>query len=124
MNFEDWPLHDAVLREVVVDWKNQSCRVHVAAFLDRAEAAVPCTLTWTDVREVHVPMLSPWGPSRFINGQRKEGASRFLLEVQSGDVIMIDADRGMFERDEPEPSRNTLQSGDHLGRSAPSTGGR
>jgi len=100
VNFEEWPLHDAVLREVVVDWKNQSCRVHVTAFLDRTKAAVPCTLTWTSVREVRIPMLSPWGASLFINSQNKEGASRFLIEVQSGDVIMVDADRGTFERDE------------------------
>jgi len=100
MKFEELPLHDAVLRDVVVDWKNQSCRVHVSAFVDRTAAAVPCTLTWTAVREVRVPMLSPWGPSIFINSQSKEGSGRYLIEVQSGDVIVIEADHGVFERDE------------------------
>lgn len=101
MDFEEWPLHDAVLREVVVDWKNRACRIHVAAFLDRAKVAVPCTLTWTAVREVRIPMLSPWGPSVSINSQSRAGASRFQIEVQSGDVIMIEAESGRFESDEP-----------------------
>ena len=72
LSFEDLPLHDAVLREVVVDWKTQSCRVHVSAFLDPGAAAVPCTLAWTAVKEVRVPMFRPWGPSTSINKQAKE----------------------------------------------------
>jgi hypothetical protein len=99
LSFEDLPLHDAVLREVVVDWKNRSCRVHVSAFLDPGAAAVPCTLTWTDVKEVRVPMFCPWGSSVSINRQAKEGSTRYLIEVQSGDVIVIEAADGVFERD-------------------------
>jgi hypothetical protein len=99
LSFEDFPLHDAVLREVVVDWNTRSCRLHVSAFLEPGAAAVPCTLTWTAVKEVRVPMFCPWGPSVFINGQEKEGSKRYLIEVQSGDVIVIEADDGVFERD-------------------------
>ena len=97
--FVDWPLHDAVLREIVVDWKSQSCRIHVSAFLEPNARAVPCTLTWRGVKEVRVPMFQPWGRSIFINSQAKESPNRYLIEVQSGDVIIIEADEGGFERD-------------------------
>jgi hypothetical protein len=99
LTFEELPLHDAVLRRIVVDWEGRTCRVHLAVFLAPHADAVPCTLTWTDVTEIRVPMLSPWGPSVFINSTAKEGSSRYLIEVQSGDVIVIEAGKNVFERD-------------------------
>jgi hypothetical protein len=89
--FDEAYLHDAVLKEFRVHWDSRTCEVHVSAFLDVGKAAVPCVIRGQGIRSVTIPHHSPWGESRFINGHRRSPDGRFLIEVQSGDVIEIDA---------------------------------
>jgi hypothetical protein len=91
-SFEDWPLHDAILREVRVDWGRRTCTIHLHAFLSPDRDAEPCRIQGTSVRAVSVPHRSPWGESIFINRQSRAPDGRYLIEVQSGDVLEIDAD--------------------------------
>lgn len=99
MDFETWPLHDAVLREVVVDWAARKCCMRVYAFVKQDESAVPCTLIWGGVKHVDIPIRMPWGPSVHINSQRLTASELYSIEVQSGDMIVIEASSATFDRD-------------------------
>jgi hypothetical protein len=98
MNYGDWPLHDAVLTNVVVDWASKTCEMHVVAFLDPGKPAVPCVLIWSRLRRVDIPLADPWGPSLFINSHRFEPDGVFTIEMQSGDSIVLEAGAVRFER--------------------------
>jgi hypothetical protein len=45
-----------------------------------------------------MPHRAPWGESLHINGQRRAEDGRFLIEIQTGDVIEIEADSFEFRR--------------------------
>jgi hypothetical protein len=90
--FEDWPLHDAVLHELRVDWSGRTCTIYVRAFLSPEREAEPCRIRCSSLRSITVPHRAPWGESLHINGQRRAPDGRYLIEVQSGDVIEIDAE--------------------------------
>ncbi len=98
VNFEDWPLHDAVLQDVSVDWEERTCTVRLLVFLDPKKNAVPCLAIWQGVSGVEIPMAAPWGRSIHINAQRRDGTNRFLIEVQSGDTIAIEAASATLRR--------------------------
>jgi len=61
MQFEAWPLHDAVLREIRIDWPRKVCQIRVAAFTRPGFQASLCILTWRGVTSVVVPSRAPWG---------------------------------------------------------------
>jgi hypothetical protein len=98
MKFEDWPLHDAVFQEAHVDWKNRTCTLQILAFVDRTADAVPCRLIWQGLRKLLLPVENPWGPSVFINRQWSEANGKYSIEMQSGDVVTIEADTATFVR--------------------------
>lgn len=96
MEFEDWPLHDAVLTQVSLDWQSGTCAIFAACFVDPRAPARPCRLEFTSVRGVSVQRLAPWGRSVHINGHRRDPGGLFEIEVQSGDLIVIDAESASF----------------------------
>jgi hypothetical protein len=96
-DFEHWPLHDAVLYEIRLEWKARTCDILVAAFVDRDQRAQRQTLHFTEVTSAVVPHADPWGPSVFINKQSQGADGAYLIEVQSGDVIAIHAAAVTFE---------------------------
>ena len=85
-------LHDAVLYYLRSDWRERTCEIFVAVFIEPGKAAVPCVIRAHGVRSVLVPHHAPWGDSVFINAQRSTPDGRCLIEMQSGDVIDIDAE--------------------------------
>lgn len=96
-DFEHWPLHDAVLYEIRLEWDLRTCAILVAAFVDRDKPAQRHTLRFTEVTSAVVPHAEPWGPSVFINQQSLGADGTYLIEVQSGDVIAIHAAAVTFE---------------------------
>lgn len=90
-SFDDWPLHDAVLRELRIEWKEAVCTLHVHVFTDPNERAKPHLIRFSGITSVTIPHEAPWGGSIFINGQRIASDGAYLIEVQSGDVIVIRA---------------------------------
>lgn len=89
--FDDVDLHDAVLREVRILWKARMCELYMSVLLDTGKSAVPCVLRGQGLQSISIPHHSPWGDSVFINRQSRAPDGRFLIEVQSGDVIEIEA---------------------------------
>ena len=103
MSFDEWPLHDAVIYDICVDWESHTCRIKAAVFLQRGAAAVRCVLSWTGVRSVRLSMEEPWGPSVFVNSKSRKGRV-FRIEMQTGDDILIAADSCAMMVSSAEPS--------------------
>ena len=85
-------LHDATLVFMCFDWETKCfcCELRVASGADVTK------LVFEGVRDVHVPCFHPWGRSNSINSvnQIKKGdLIEFSIEMQSGDVICILANR-------------------------------
>jgi hypothetical protein len=82
---EDYTYHDAVLRHIQVFWEEK--RVVIA--LSKTEIVA------SNVRSLIIPMRDSWGPSAHIfttTGPRDHGGySSFSIQMQSGDVIEIEA---------------------------------
>lgn len=85
-------LHDATLVSVDFRWLDGQ-----VALLFRAQLGA-MTVTAHNVTSLVVPRENPWGPSVSVNSTRVlngTGSSlrRLVIEMQSGDEIVIDAER-------------------------------
>jgi hypothetical protein len=89
-------LHDAVLHTVQLDWQNGSIRLELHAFVNAGEPAVPVVLRAEQVTLFSCPRQNAWGPSKYVNAARTRsldaGRTRLELELQSGDVLELEAD--------------------------------
>jgi hypothetical protein len=91
LTFSSLPLHDAVLKELTVDWASRTCVAEVSAFVDGLKSpAQERRIVWRRIEEVVVPRRAPWGDSVHINSAREEDG-QFVIEMQSGDVIRVAA---------------------------------
>ncbi len=84
-------LHDATLRRIELDWAAR--RVVIDAVADTGEVRIVAN----KVRRLSCPREDPWGPSASILRLRQqtlsgESPARLEIEMQSGDVISIDAE--------------------------------
>jgi hypothetical protein len=94
--FSSLPLHDAVLKDLTVDWAARTCVAVVSAFVDGLKSpAQERRIVWRRIEEVVIPRRAPWGDSAHINSAREEDG-RFVIEMQSGDVIRIAAESVEF----------------------------
>lgn len=84
------PLHDAILREVCFAWEAGCCTLNVMTVDGERQ------LVFTGVSELNVDKQQPWGPSASINAARKCGLNRFEIELQSGDVMRLQASGWTF----------------------------
>ena len=92
ITLSELPLHDAILRDLRVSWLDQTCVASVDAFVEGLSRAVQSRqIIWTKVVRVDVPIRLPWGPSNQINLVSEEGVGVHLIEMQSGDVIRVEA---------------------------------
>ena len=86
-------LHDATLDGLSLDWKTGVLR-----FMIRLEShqVTHLELQAIELKRLSCPRLNEWGKSSFINEVRgpvvvNEGSIRLEIEMQSGDVIEIEA---------------------------------
>ncbi len=85
MSIELPNLHDATLVKIDFAWQSGECIVTVGRHLGQ------CALTFSSVSNLAIPRRQRWGPSRSINAMVENGKGRFEIEMQSGDVLRIDA---------------------------------
>jgi hypothetical protein len=82
-------LHDATLETVSLDW-----RAGVAEVRLKSESGT-VLLRASAVARLSCPRLYPWGPSSSVNEVRSlrtaDGRAALEIEMQSGDVIAIEA---------------------------------
>lgn len=79
-------LHDATLVAVRVNWANGTCIVEV----DHGTLDI-CHLTFSPMSHLTLPRKQDWGRSVSINSFSMPSSGRYEIEVQSGDVIVIEA---------------------------------
>lgn len=84
-------LHDAVLEELEVRWAHRETS---AVFrLEKSDGAA-VALVAANVTSLHLSRTNPWGPTNAVNEAQLEGnlgQRRITVEMQSGDVIVIEA---------------------------------
>jgi hypothetical protein len=90
-NFSAWPLHDAVLHSITVDWVAMRCVFSLHVFVREGEDAQACQMTFEGVKHLIVPHQQPWGPSAYVNAQSRAENGAFVIEMQSGDEIRLEA---------------------------------
>lgn len=88
--FRDLPLHDSIVSSINLRWAEHRVEILLSAFVEKGQMAKPCRLEFHGVTNFEAPHAAPWGESASINGV-SEVARGFELEMQSGDVIKIEA---------------------------------
>ena len=96
MSFDNLPLHDAVLKTIVVDWGSAEIILSVSAFAIKGEAAVPYLLMFSSVTMFEGSRFNEWGASNSILDAKASG-TEFTIQMQSGDVIKIKAASYAFQ---------------------------
>lgn len=91
MKFENLNLHDAVLVALEYTWHSKVLLLKGVLCRSGSDAVI---LRFNGVDNFRVPHAEDWGPSSSVNRFWQEG-STYMLEMQSGDVISINA--GNFE---------------------------
>ena len=94
-NLGPWDFHDSEILQAHLDWDSGSTELIITDW-SPAGHVVHVKLLATGTTLVHWPRQHPWGPStqiRTMNGPTKmhEGHLRLEIEMQSGDVIVIEA---------------------------------
>jgi hypothetical protein len=84
-------MHDWLLLDIHFAWADGRVTIRLRSNVSRSD-----NLIANDVSDLHVPKLKEWGPSSSINRIRgpdidKSGAQKLEIEMQSGDVIKIEA---------------------------------
>ena len=95
-NFDDLPLHDAVMSQVIVDWKAREVCIHVKPNQIVGLVAGDWVVKFSLFSQVNVPRMEPWGESLFVNTLKADG-SRYEIEMQSGDTIVVLAEKFSFD---------------------------
>jgi hypothetical protein len=85
-NTENVNLHDATLVAVRVNWADGTCIVE----LDHGTLGI-CLLTFSTMSHLTLPRKQSWGRSVSINSFSMPSNGRYEIEVQSGDLIIIEA---------------------------------
>jgi hypothetical protein len=86
MAFADLPLHDAILAAIHISWEADRCDLRV-----QPVGAPSHVLVFEGFTALEFPKQQPWGPSSSINAVREPQPGCFEIELQSGDVLRVQA---------------------------------
>ena len=92
MQFDDLPIHDATLASVHVSYEAARCDLvlYVVGGAHRV-------LVFEGFHALTFPRRELWGRSHSINAGRQVDAQVYEVDLQSGDVLRVEADRWRFE---------------------------
>ena len=79
-------LHDATLERIELLWEKKLCRCFVTPVY-QTEPRKVC-LEFSQVSQVHIEHVEPWGPSNSILETTNEEHS-YVFKMQSGDNITV-----------------------------------
>lgn len=81
-------LHDSVLRSIDIDWVEGEARLRFC------HASGDLVIVVCSCSRMELPRREPWGPSHSVNraevGQLDNGRERLTIEMQSGDVLILE----------------------------------
>jgi hypothetical protein len=83
---EEVNLHDATLLAVRVNWAARTCIVEI----DHWTLGI-CVLTFSAMSHLTLPRKQSWGSSVSINSFSMPSGGQYEMEMQSGDLIRIEA---------------------------------
>jgi hypothetical protein len=84
------PLHDAIVQRIIMLWRERTVEFELLAFSEKGKDASPHMLRFLKVTYFTCPHVSPWGESFHINSA-SGSQGHFIMEMQSGDEIKIEA---------------------------------
>jgi hypothetical protein len=97
---ESVDLHDATLIAMRLKWEDGTCIAEIShGTLGR------CVLTFSAVSHLTLPRKQDWGRSVSINSFSVPNSGQYEIEMQSGDLIKIEAAGVMFATDDQSGSR-------------------
>ena len=82
-------LHDASLTSIELVWEARTCVIHLS--LAGADFGRNVSLVWHGVTQFAMSAEQPWGPSTAVNDARSVADDTDEIEMQSGDVLRIQA---------------------------------
>jgi hypothetical protein len=80
-------LHDATLESAAFDWKSGELRL----VLDITGEETMAVLSFSETTRFNATRERPWGPSVSINKVREPSTGTIEVQIQSGDVWVIQA---------------------------------
>ncbi|WP_219836125.1 hypothetical protein [Paenibacillus sp. R14(2021)] len=99
MDFNSIYFHDSELKEIKYDWNSFTLNLILNIFIDGPRKPFQQSiLKFTECTLFEVPHNAPWGDSFYINGANQllsadQEMSTYEIEMQSGDIIKINARR-------------------------------
>lgn len=88
---ENVDLHDATLIGMHISWEDGTC----AADIEHGSFG-RCVLTFSSVSHLTLPRKQDWGRSVSINSFSVPHSGQYEIEMQSGDLIRIEATGAML----------------------------
>jgi hypothetical protein len=91
MHFTSLPLHDALLAFVDISWEAARCELRLHPI------SMPThRLRFEGFTHLEFPRRESWGPSSSVNTLAQPQEGLFEIELQSGDIIRIEAPHWHF----------------------------
>ena len=94
MSLDELPLHDAVLSAVHINWETARGELEL-----RPVGSKPHSLVFEEFVSIELPRRETWGRSASVNAARQIGPGLFEIELQSGDILRIEAPRWTYVED-------------------------
>lgn len=96
MNFEQLPLHDAILGLIDIGWDEASVKLDLLVFVEVSKPALPYQLEFSGVTNFSCTKDNEWGPSNSVL-EVSVVDKGYQLQMQSGDRILVTADDFEFK---------------------------
>ena len=96
MKFDELPLHDASIVSILYKWESHSAKLTGKYYCAKEEKIIGYSLDFQNVKLLDIPHKENWGPSSQINSTATNEQS-FIVEMQSGDVLFIEAEDFEFK---------------------------
>lgn len=93
-----YQMHDATLVAIRLNWSERACTFE---FAGSPRLPHPFTVTFSEVSDVSIPALHPWGPSVSVLEITVHDGGRYDITMQSGDTITVVASNFAFQRNTP-----------------------
>lgn len=92
---KDFYLHDSELQNIMVNYNKKEIEINLITATNLDTNTREIKLFFNGVRNLHVPMLEPWGSGFYINSidlEVEEDYIKTIITLNSGDEIKCDSE--------------------------------
>ena len=97
MEFENLRLHDATVTSIDYKWEDKSVSVVGERYDFISKKVLEFRILFTSVKLLTIPHAEDWGPSNSILETTKLNEAEYQIQMQSGDLIVINAESFAFD---------------------------